>query len=101
MIGCFSGKDEETFEGRLLNLSKELTYPQDIREVAFNGLRMARHEVEGHINNHLKDIKSAAYYVLTDWRKTQLNDDIACQILKQALIKVNMLSLLRFFHTEN
>ena len=71
----------------ILDLSKLLVTPSDLREVAIKGLNMEGNKVEIHIKSNQNEITSVGYNLLREWRDTQQDSRMAYAKLIEALDK--------------
>ena len=78
----------------VLRLSSRMTSPADIRLLAMNGLQIKKHIVDKHLNNE-RDISEAAFRVLDEWCKNQLNSRVAHSRLCRVLRLVDMSAFIK------
>ena len=83
----------ELTDSDLLNLSKNLTSRERIRSLAINGLNMNKEKVDAYFTDYPNNIKEAAYRVLDEWSKSQVNKTEARTLLIGALYTVNLPAL--------
>ena len=77
----------------LLNLSRRINSPGQLRTLATNGLGLKLHVLDKHLHNE-KDINEAALKVLREWRLSYRNSAVAHRTLCEILRKVKMSSLI-------
>ena len=71
-----------------------ITTHHELRTLADDGLYIPHHNVDKHIANNPRDVQSATYDLLWEWRNSQINSRIAFQNLWQAVDRCNMNNLL-------
>ena len=79
----------ELTEAMVVNMSRRLTSATEVRQLGIKGLRIRKHIVDKHLNNE-RDISEAAYKVLDEWCKDQLNSRVAHSTLCGTLRRVGM-----------
>ena len=71
-----------------------ITSVNQLRKLAFMGLRMPVYGVDSHIKANPSDLQSASYALLRKWRNTKINSRIAFHNLCEALKESDMIYLL-------
>ena len=61
-----------------------------LRKLATDGWKINTQKVQRHLQNNQNDIGEAAHSLLTDWRDTQDNKEIAFNNICEALHRVKM-----------
>ena len=77
----------------LLELSRRMTSPEQLRRLATNGLGLKQHVLDKHLHKE-GDINEAALKVLKEWRLDYQNSAVAYKTLCDILRKVKMSSLI-------
>ena len=72
-----------------MKLSNKITRQSELKKLGTEGLRVNVNKIDRHITNN-RDISSAAYDVLSDWRKSQENNTVAYKNICEALKMANM-----------
>ena len=78
----------------ILQLSQRLTNVDEVRTLAYRGLKLESHEIEAPINNKPNDIQSAAHEILRTWLKRQTDGEEAYNNMVSALTECKMHQLL-------
>ena len=71
----------------LLELSKKFVFPSELREVSLRGLGVSADFVDRHIYDAQNNVSCAAYNLFREWSKSQSDTTIACNKMREALIK--------------
>ena len=74
----------------LVKLSQVINSKSELRVLAVNGLGMEINQVDPHLENNPKDIQSAVYDVLKEWRVEKYEAAEAYKALFQGLSKCNL-----------
>ena len=69
----------------LWNLAQKFHNESDLRTLALTGLKVEECKVSSSLTNHCRDINSAMYGLLRQWRDSQDNGRIAHKRLCEAL----------------
>ena len=83
----------ELTDAMLLNISRRISSPGQLRTLATKGLNLKEHVLEKHLHNE-KDINEAAIKVLKEWKVGQENSTVAYSRLCEILRKVKISSLI-------
>ena len=97
MAFLFTGA--ELTDGMLLELSRRMTSPGQLRRLVTMGLGIKQHVLDSHLQN-TRDISEAALSVLKEWNLSQENPTVAHNRLCEALNKVNMCFLIQDVLTD-
>ena len=85
----FQDSSEELTDTRLVKLSNTIATESELRMLGTQGLNVGLHEIDKQITNN-RNISSAAYHVLYNWRKTQEDNTVAYKNLCDALKSANL-----------
>ena len=88
---CYTGI--ELTDAMLLNLSRRISAPGQLRILATKGLNVKEYVLEKHLHNE-KDINEATVKVLKEWKVAQENSTVAYSRLCDILRKVKMSSFI-------
>ena len=72
-----------------MKLSNTISHESELRTLGTQGLGVSLNQIDRHITNN-RDISSAAYHVLSNWRKTHENNTVAYKKVCDALKMANM-----------
>ena len=86
--------DAELTDGMLLELSRQMTNPGQLRRLVTIGLVLKQYVQNSNLHN-IGDITEAALSILKQWNLSQDSPAVAYSRLREALNKVNMCSLIR------
>ena len=74
----------DKLDARLYDVSKKITDPKDLRNLAITGLGIKQHEVNVALSNN-SDITEAANHVINNWRKSVEDPEDVYKKLTKAL----------------
>ena len=96
---AFLFSDTDLTDGMLLELSRRMTSPGQLRRLVTMGLGLKQHALDSHLQN-TRDINEAALSILKEWNLSQENTASAHNRLCEALNKVNMCFLIQDVLTD-
>ena len=91
--------DTELTDGMLLELSRRMTSPGQLRRLVTMGLGLKQHALDSHLQN-TRDINEAALSILKEWSLSHESPAAVHNRLCEALNKVNMCSLIQGVLTD-
>ena len=86
-------------DGMLLELSRRMTNPGQLRRLVTMGLGLKQHALDSNLEN-TRDISEAALSILKEWNLSQENPTVAHNRLCEALNKVDMCFLIQDILTD-
>ena len=83
-------KAPELTDGMLVNLSRQISKKGEIRGLAIIGLGMTSERVKIHLQYNAKDLETAAFDLLHEWRNSQEDAESAYEGLRKGLTECNL-----------
>ena len=93
MITIILYSDAELTDTMLMELSRQMTNPGQLRRLVTIGLGVKQYVQDSNLHN-IRDITEAALSILKQWNLSQESPAVAYSRLREALNKVNMCSLI-------
>ena len=83
-------KSKELAESMLQKLPEKITEEGELRALGLIGLGMKAEQIDRHLKDNQRDIRSAVFKVLMEWRTSQSDLTIAYEKMRDGLFNCNL-----------